>query len=240
MQRFRSQFPQTTPVVLPVIHVETAEQALRNADLARQAGCAGIFLINHYIPWTVLLAVARRVVEEFPGWWAGVNCLGLEPSEVVAHVGPGLSGIWADNAGIDETGTRQPAAEKFLQARREHQWNGLYFGGVAFKYQREVVEVELAATIAAQYMDVVTTSGPGTGRAASPAKIAAMKRGLGQTPLAIASGITPENVSTYLPWADCLLVATGISRTFSDLDPHRLQALLAAVSQAPPPAVKSS
>ena len=47
MQRFRSHFPQSTPVVLPVIHVETADQARRNAALARQAGCAGVFLINH-------------------------------------------------------------------------------------------------------------------------------------------------------------------------------------------------
>ena len=37
----------------------------------------------------------------------------------------------------------------------------MYFGGVAFKYQRRVNDTILATKIACQYMDVVTTSGIG-------------------------------------------------------------------------------
>jgi predicted TIM-barrel enzyme len=217
--------------VLPVIHVETLDQALRNAAIARKAGCAGVFLINHFIHWPELLQIARGVVDEFSGWWVGVNCLGLKPEDVVAQVDPDISGIWADNAGIDEFSANQPEAEKFLQARQEHKWNGLYFGGVAFKYQREVTELEQAAKVAARYIDVVTTSGPGTGKAASREKIAAMKRGLGDAPLAIASGITPENVSDYSDLVTFFLVATGISRSFTELDPERVKALMDAVGQ---------
>lgn len=216
-------------VVLPVIHVESCDQALRNAELAHTASCAGVFLINHSIHWSELLKIARSVREEFPGLWLGVNCLELEPEEVVERVGPEISGIWADNAKIDERHTEQPAAEKFLQARAQYQWNGLFFGGVAFKYQRPVADLEQAAKIAARFMDVVTTSGPGTGQPAPREKIASMKRGLGDAPLAIASGITPENVDEYLGLATCFLVATGISRSFTELDPDRLKALLAAV-----------
>lgn len=68
-------------------------------------------------------------------------------------------------------------------------------------------------------MDAVTTSGPGTGYAADIEKIRRMKQALGNTPLAIASGITPENIVNYLPHADCFLVATEISRNFTELDP---------------------
>jgi len=78
-------------------------------------------------------------------------------------------------------------------------------------------------------MDVVTTSGPGTGEAASVSKIRAMKAALGDFPLAIASGITPENVGPYLGVADCFLVATGISADFSDFDPLRIRALMQIV-----------
>lgn len=81
-------------------------------------------------------------------------------------------------------------------------------------------------------MDVVTTSGPGTGKAAAVEKIRTMKEALGDFPLAIASGITPENVSDYLPYADCFLVATGISRNFEQLDPARTHALVEAVRRA--------
>jgi predicted TIM-barrel enzyme len=169
------------------------------------------------------------VLDKFPGWWVGVNCLGMKPEDVVAKIDPAISGIWSDNAGIDEHGGAQPAVEKFLEARQARQWNGLYFGGVAFKYQRPVTELERAAKIAAGYLDVVTTSGPGTGLSASREKIAAMRCGLGAAPLAIASGITPENVSDYLDLATCFLVATGISRSFSDLDPERVKALVEQV-----------
>ena len=53
-----------------------------------------------------------------------------------------------------------------------------------------------------------------------------MKAALGDVPLAIASGITPENVGCYLEIADCFLVATGISKSFVDLDAGLLQELV--------------
>ena len=55
---------------------------------------------------------------------------------------------------------------------------------------------------------------------------------LGDHPLAIASGITPENVADYLPFADCFLVATGISTRIEELDAHRTRALIQAVRAA--------
>lgn len=105
----------------------------------------------------------------------------------------------------------------------------MWFGGVAFKYQRPVSDLEAACRIAAQYIDVVTTSGPGTGRAADVEKIQRMKQALGDSPLAIASGITPDNVEDYLPHADYFLVATGISRSFTELDANRVHDLVAVV-----------
>ena len=52
-----------------------------------------------------------------------------------------------------------------------------------------------------------------------------MKEAVGDFPLAIASGITPENVADYLDVADCFLVATGISRSFTELDPAKVRSL---------------
>ncbi|MGA2248558.1 MAG: adenine phosphoribosyltransferase [Verrucomicrobiota bacterium] len=222
-------FPHSLHVVLPVIHAETLDQTLRNAAIANTAGSDGVFLIDHSISSSELLQIARGVLNEFPGWWVGVNCLGQPPEAVVAEIEPDISGIWVDNAGINEFRDNQPEAEKFLQAREQNGWGGLYFGGVAFKYQREVTELERAGKVAAKYIDVVTTSGPGTGRPALREKIVAMKRGLGEAPLAIASGITPENVSDYLDLVTCFLVATGISSSFTELDPERLKALMARV-----------
>lgn len=230
MRRFAETFSHRH-AVLPVIHVESLEQAERNAAIAYRAGCDGVFLINHGLSVFKLLEIHYVVASNFRNWWVGVNCLGLRPEEVFAKAASTkrVAGIWTDNMGIDERAERQVDAEAALRAREASGWNGLYFGGVAFKYQREVDDLERAAGVAARYADVVTTSGPGTGEAASRDKIVRLRSALGDTPLAIASGITPENVGDYLDVADCFLVATGISTSWSEIDYDRTCRLVDAV-----------
>ena len=163
------------------------------------------------------------MLEAFPDWWIGVNCLDLSPSQVFEVITDEVAGVWVDNALIDERERLQVEAEAIQAAREQSGWQGLYFGGVAFKYQRRVEDVGRAARLAAQYMDVVTTSGPATGEAADRDKIQTMKAALGTFPLAIASGTTPENVGGYLETADCFLVATGISQNWLAFDEERVR-----------------
>lgn len=228
MNAFRTVF-NTSRVVLPVIHAATVDQVLRNAGIARRAGADGVFLINHAISGAELLTIHAAVREAFPGWWIGVNRLGVGPVNLFQGLPGGVTGVWADNARIQERQDAQPEADLILHARATSGWQGLFFGGVAFKYQRHVDDLQAAARIARNYMDVVTTSGPGTGQPAHVEKIRVMKQALGDFPLAIASGITPENVLDYLPWADCFLVATGISRDIEELDPDRVDILVQKV-----------
>jgi len=164
---FRDVFGAKRYVVLPVVHVETCSQAVRNIEIACTAGSDGVFLINHVISHPELLDIAKAVGREFGSFWIGVNCLDLAPQAVFQHLDAGIGGVWVDNASIDERTAAQPDTEHIRQVRAASGWTGLYFGGVAFKYQRPVVDVARAAALATPYMDVVTTSGPGTGREAS-------------------------------------------------------------------------
>ena len=229
MNRLDEVFPRRRHVLLPVIHVEDEAQALREARVARDADCDGVFLINHDVSSEELLDIHGVVAEEFPDWWIGVNCLGRSPAQVFEVITGKVGGVWADNAGIDERVADQSEAAHNLSVQRRTGWQGLYFGGVAFKYQRQVQDLTVATQMAARYMDVVTTSGPGTGQSASVQKIARMKAALGSSPLAIASGITPENISDYLPHADCFLVATGISKSWREFDPLKINALVSTI-----------
>lgn len=215
--------------MLPVIHVEDEGQALRQAYVAREESCDGVFLINHAISSDELLRIHGTVALKFPDWWVGVNCLDLSAAEVFGAITNAIDGVWVDNAGIDERSVAQIEAQRILAARKRSGWRGLYFGGVAFKYQREVEDLAAATRSAALFMDVVTTSGPGTGESASVEKIARMKSTLGEFALAIASGITPENIFDYLPHADCFLVATGISKSWNEFDPAKVKALAKAI-----------
>ena len=81
-------------------------------------------------------------------------------------------------------------------------------------------------------MDVLCTSGPGTGHAADVQKVRDLRVGLGDRhAMALASGITPENVQIYVPYVQAFLVGTGIERQLGVLDPAKIEALLRAMQQ---------
>jgi predicted TIM-barrel enzyme len=239
-------------VLLPVVHPIGHGEAMASVQAAVSAGCKGIFLINQGMDEDEVLALVMTVRAQHPTLWVGVNLLGVPPAEVLerglAACKGRLDGIWADNADVDEGATSQPAAQAFVDARRAHGWNGLYFGGVAFKYQREVAAENLGAAAAAAlpYMDVICTSGPGTGTQADVAKVAAMRQGIGKGgAIALASGVTEANLAGYVPYVDAYLVGTGIEKDFGILDPQKvaaLQSLLVRTVRAvrppwrPPPA----
>jgi uncharacterized protein len=235
-QSFHKLFKSPGPVVTPVIHVLDRAQAERNIAVAMAAGAAGVFLINHDFPKERLLPILREVRSDWPGLWLGVNFLAVTGREAFpllgALEGEGcvIDAYWADDARIDEREAAQAEAAGIARVRAESGWTGMYFGGVAFKKQRAVdaAQHRRSAEIARALMDVVTTSGVATGHEAEGGKVAEFRAGLGDAPLALASGITPENAARYGRDVDCFLVATGINRDgdFYNIDPARLEALL--------------
>ncbi|HUJ63323.1 MAG TPA: hypothetical protein VLX92_32715 [Kofleriaceae bacterium] len=223
-------------VLLPVVHPVGRDEALASIRTVRDAGCKGLFLIDQGMPEDEVLALVMEVRAQHPALWIGVNLLSRRPAEALGRALEAcdgrIDGIWSDNAGIDERVSDQPAAEPLVAVRRARGWNGLYFGGVAFKYQRAVAPADLARTagIAARYMDVVCTSGPGTGKAAEVDKLRAMHDGIGDGAIGLASGVTAENVRAYMPYASAFLVGTGIEASFGVIDRGKLAALLAAMA----------
>lgn len=200
-------------VFLPVIHPVSRTIALGSIETAVESGADGVFLINQGMSTRQLLDFIPEVRQRHADLWIGVNLLGTAPEEVIPLIADQpVGGIWSDQAGIDERSVAQPAGERFQEARRLAGWTGLYFGGVAFKYQREVPDALLpeAAGKAAPWMDVITSSGPGTGRAAPVEKTQALRRGAGRHPMALASGVSPENIEGFLPFVDAYLVASEI------------------------------
>jgi len=219
-------------VFLPVIHIQGGRAgALASIAVAFEGGADGVFLINQGMGTAEMMTeLLPRARAQHPGFWIGVNVLGLEPAEILARYRPDwISGIWSDDAGVDAMNAQrvEHAAAQYTAAVAKAKWPGLYFGGTAFKTQRPIPADKLAdvARAAAAFMDVVTTSGLGTGRAADLEKVKTMRAAIPGKPMALASGITPENVAQYLPYVEAYLVATGIEKTFGVLDPQKVRAL---------------
>ena len=200
--------------VYPVVHINDREQAAEQAGQVLEIGADGIYLIDHHSPTSELLLDTYRVVKrDSPTAFVGVNFLCCQTALESFHellTSELLSlpdGLWVDNAA--------DRAAETLQLRDRHPILQpiQYLGGIAFKYTGYFTDDPAAAAQEARrlapFVDVVTTSGAGTGKPANPAKIAAMKEAIGDQTLALASGVDADNIGSYQD-ADQVLVSTSI------------------------------
>jgi membrane complex biogenesis BtpA family protein len=82
--------------------------------------------------------------------------------------------------------------------------------------------------------DAVIVTGSATGIAASMDEVKVVRKTV-SVPVLIGSGITPDNVHTYMPYADGLIVGSSLKHNgvwSNHVDPKRVQALVKAVSKA--------
>ncbi len=213
--------------ILPVIHHASPGSARDSIGVAAESGADGVCLITQGASLHDVLVLAGWVRKTFPGpFVVGVNPLG---GNDVAFAHADVDLVWTDESivSLQNPGSGRMELPAYLRGRTKP-----WAGGCAFKTHRTLPpEGEVMATkIAAQYMDVVTTSGPGTGRAASVEKIKRIHGALeGLVPLGLASGGTPENAPATLPFVSLYLVATGIERRWGVLDPIRTRALVEIV-----------
>lgn len=231
---FHKLFKTPGPVVLPVIHVLDTPRTLRNIAVLLEAGAQGCFLINHDFEREKLVPIIRDVRAAYPSLWMAVNFLAVTGRHAFPVLGQlqaegcFVDAYWADDACINEDGLNEEA-RTIAEARAASGWDGLYFGGTAFKKQREVDPGRYgdAAREACAFMEVITTSGVATGQRADLGKIETFRAAIGDRPLALASGISPENAEEYAD-VDCFMVATGINEAdnFYDIDAGRLAALM--------------
>ncbi|KQU01964.1 hypothetical protein ASG56_20830 [Rhodococcus sp. Leaf7] len=205
--------------IYPVIHVHEVD-VHREVDIARQHDVAGVFLIDHDRDDARLMAAVAAVTHAHPGFFVGVNVIRRPLAAAIGVLESAfgddlpVDAIWADFIDLDA-----PPAPTH--------WRGMHFGGVAFKHQPPVPLGDLPSVGAAarDRADVVTTSGEGTGRAADPVRLRALREGLAGRPLALASGVTPDNIVDYRGLVDHVLVASGIAGA-EGMDEHKLATLM--------------
>ena len=210
--------------IYPVVHINSPKQGVEQAELALNCGADGVYLIDHHQNQQQdIISVFNALTDNNPNTYIGVNFL-YEPSALQSFmlidkaVKDGYmkrlpNGLWVDDA------------SKSLNEIWEYRKSDLalstvrYLGGVAFKYTKDYTENPLIAATEARYLgkyvDVIVTSGPGTSKSPSVRKIAAMKQEadfLGK-PLAVASGVSAENLHEYDGNIDEVLVSSSVETT---------------------------
>jgi len=196
----------------PVIHcllsdskIISGSHAVYNTQIAIDQGADGVFLIGHGMHHEDLCSIYQDVRNTLPGVWIGINFLDIR-SEDVAKLSKAvlnldrLNGLWMDSL---------PASRLNLPTNIET------FGGVAFKYIEPDMRGERlreSCKRALEVVDTITTSGTKTGSAPDIEKLEEIRGNIGtSSQFALASGVTEDNVSLFLPTVDTFLVATSIT-----------------------------
>lgn len=215
-------------LVLPVIHFLNRSTAVDQAAVAFSCGADGVFLISHHGAGTdELIAVGQAIKAQHADKLVGINFLGKDAYESLLEVASAkLDMVWTDDPGVSSKGITDDGNWCKSALMREGAKWPLFFGSVAFKYQRTEPHPGVAAKLAADAGMLPTTSGEATGSAPGLGKARDMSQALNGGPLAIASGMTPENVAEFLPYFTHYLVATGVSTDMFHFDPSRLKAFV--------------
>jgi len=170
--------------IIPVIHYNNNKQLNTNVQTCLKFGINDVFLIDHACDNENLIDEAKTLKMNYPNLWVGVNLLGVKTVDALQYNLENIDGLWSDQTiSIDDFSKRT--------------FNGLYFGGLAFKYQPQPTDLEEACNNAKLTTDVATTSGPGTGKSATFYKLQVIRKFLNDHPMAIASGVDYSNIKQY-------------------------------------------
>ena len=217
--------------VIPVIHHLDEATTLAEADLAFRCGADGVFLIAHGEGNDILPYLVKKIEKKHLNWFVGMNLLSETPLVAVERaINIGVAGVWLDNSGVSSAGlTEEGEAIKKLHA--QHPWLKI-FAAVSFKGQPYEIFPAQAAEVALANKFIPTTSGTQTAVAPSVEKISIMAEAT-QGKLAIASGMTCENVAQFSPYLSWILVASGISRDEHHLDEDKTREFIKIVENTP-------
>lgn len=148
------------------------------------------------------------------------QCAFLQLDSVIGHVKP----------------RDEPTLEAFFKLYRAR-CKAFVMGGVRFKYQPVLSEhtVEEDLITATSRCDGICVTQDKTGQETSLEKIVSFRRTLGEFPLFVCAGVTPENIALQLQYTDGAVVGSYFKDNHQDngdVCPEHVQALMNAVQKA--------
>jgi len=227
--RVQKAFGKTSQILLPVLSCYTTEQFMKNiGTLLSHSVIDGVWIESANCTSDVLHEVIAAFKITYPGRWIGINLIGETFMAVVEFLKKSTpDGIWMDRSYLTDA-DYQTLPNLILDFFHRSGWTGLYFGGVLFKYvNTQVADEDKLCQNAREYMDVLTTSGVGTGIAIDKEKLIKIKSSVGDKQVvAVASGITAENIDIIKDYCDIYMLRTAIVDKNDDVDIAALNAFV--------------
>lgn len=219
---FLSLFRQPKPI-LGMLHLkgdsdaDVKERLKREVDLYVSGGLDAIIVENYfgrYHHMEQALEYVRQQNLEIP---YGVNCLNVDIMGVELAQRYQAAFVQLDSVIGHVRPRDEETIEAFLDICRK-KYNVMVLGGVRFKYQPVLSEnpLEVDLKLAKHRCDAVCVTGDATGQETSLDKIRTFRSALGDFPLIVGAGVTPENMKDQFMYADGAIVGSYFKHNYKD------------------------
>lgn len=214
MPCFQDVFPMPKPI-MAMLHLkgEDHEQVLarakQEADTLMRLGADALIVEDYFGDETDVIAVLQWLQRERPHYLYGVNLLDQLTRSYELAERYGAKFMQVDSVAGHLLPEEDPAYEQECLACQSR-GTILILGGVRFKY-KEVLSgrsLEEDLGLGCQRCGAIVVTGEGTGMNTDLEKIRTFRRHLGDFPLVVGAGLTPETVGQQLLIGDGAIVGS--------------------------------
>ncbi|OUN85940.1 BtpA/SgcQ family protein [[Collinsella] massiliensis] len=220
--RFLSLFRERKPV-MAMLHLKGSdpddvfERMKRELDIYVREGVDAVIVEDYFGTYGDMRRALAYIQETKPDIVYGVNCLNIDAMGFELAMEFDAAFVQLDSVVGHVKPRDEEALAAFLELYRSR-YTGCVLGGVRFKYQPVLSErsLEEDLAIARGRCDAVAVTQDATGQETSLDKIRAFRAGLGDFPLIVAAGVTPENLRESFKIADGAVVGSYLKDTHRD------------------------
>ncbi len=219
---FLSIFNESKPI-MAMLHLkgetqhEIDERMKREVDLYVQGGVDAVIVEDYFGTYDDMRRALDYVSSQNLPIPFGINCLNVDAMGFELGMEFGAAFIQLDSV-VGHVKPRDERSIAAFLAMYRKRYDGKVLGGVRFKYQPMLSEnsVEEDLVIAKDRCDAVCVTQDATGQETSMEKIEQFRAALGDYPLIVGAGVTPENARKSFALTDGAIVGSFFKDTYKD------------------------
>lgn len=221
-ETFLDIFPKKKPI-LAMVHLKgdsdenVMERFHREMDIYVRGGVDAVIIENYFGRYRHMELALHCLQEDKPPIPYGVNCLNSAAMGFELAIKYNAAFIQVDSVVGHVKERDEDTLRAFFKLYRSR-YKGKLLGGVRFKYQPVLSEhsVEDDLTIAMDRCDAICVTQDRTGQETSMDKIIRFREAIGDFPLIIGAGLTPENMEKQFAYADGAIVGSYFKEGYVD------------------------
>ncbi len=211
---------------------EVMERAKKEISIYYENGVDAVIVENYFGTYHHMVLALTYLQENYPDQIYGVNCLDQDTMNFELAIKYGATFVQLDSVAGHLEERNDITFDAFMKLYRSR-FSGYVLGGVRFKYQPYLSGRSLQEDlrIAMTRCDAIVVTQDATGQETSMEKIKEFRDIIGDFPLIIGAGMTPDNCEKQFAVGDAAIVGSYFKDTYKDsgdVDAQHVKQMIAA------------